>query len=349
MERNLKKLCLTLKFSNNILPSLSLIYLFFILLFCCNNRELSNETLKGESKYFDSILYENNRNWLFYFFNDSTLIEVDFLTKEERTILNIRESQGSDSNMNNKIQFVYMNGSNFVLKIDQMNFSKGEFLNSKYYLFNKTINMLSSLSKENYNFSWMPPYWINENSFILLNKKTKLIEGINNEAVFLDILKFTIQDSILCDIIPVDLPSPSCQWQDSLKMLFLISDYSASSQDNVKVFDSAGLRDITSKEFQIYNSNKTTKSESINNSMVGLVQPEYTLNNNTEIYLNNRIVRITKSNCTQPTWLSDFNLFLWQEDDFTANLKTFIMDIYGHYSFWHSGTYCGRIKKENVN
>jgi hypothetical protein len=69
------------------------------------------------------------------------------------------------------------------------------------------------------------------------------------------------------------------------------------------------------------------------------------------IFLNTDLVRVSDGSMSKPTWDSDLRLFIWHEDKTSAPYRygALQMDSEGHYRFWHTGAFWGKIPKGTDN
>lgn len=314
----------------------------------------------GENQQFDFLIEKVNKEWIFLFERDRTIVTTDIYGEDYSTLLNIKEVTGEK----NAFILGYSSispgydyfATNYRIKLDNDDrIDKVLILNLRNDDF---IDILPEISE--YKLAWdNPPVWLSDDVFLV--KMHKFTTNAHSEEIIY--IRYDIHDLSSEDYIAlVRCPHAKTFFKDTNTLLL-----SNNCQYNSPIYaiDTNGLRLASEKEKNYYEyyyedcfqnildgnclNHKLFEFPNVKIERVvgfGFFDPfgnAYEINRNRfNVYLKEDIVRISDEYMDyEPIWEEELGLFIWHEGNIT-----YFMDEHGHYHKWFQGEYVGALEKE---
>ena len=357
------------KQKNTILLLIIIVICVFLFCTCCGaafalwylpfDPESPSATELGENPDFDTLF--ENEDWLYLFAEGNQIIVTDITGTYESIVLDIVEAT-HDTNAK-------LYASNFTISPDgnHLAFDYSTIRSSDNQSYSPQIVLILDLeSREVYTISLeledykrdstRPTYWLSPTVFLVKMHRFSDSDASTEEEAF---LRFDLQDIDNPQVIAVGNCNLGVMQESPNALLQSCNGLNAKGHWELLAFDIDGIREPTQEEIAYHEQCKGLWlseyecTKHLNTETAAMVETEAVTGNMVEgfgrwfknnwnrqyIYLNGELVRVTdKSVIAKPLWDPDIHLFTWLD-----NCSTYQMDIEGHFRFWHTGDYIGKI------
>jgi hypothetical protein len=321
-------------------------------------------TQLGKEPAFDELLASDNEKWLFLFERENKIVATDIYGGNEKVVLDITTAT---NNVNSELLHESISPDGRFLAVNYFNErDQSDYWNppiGKLIIFDLKSGTVENIptALEGFEFDWISPvYWLSSNIILAKMHRFPGKDMFSEEVRY---LRYDLHNLESFEVIKFDPCSLTTTMTLDSHVLLLASDCDFVTQSTVYAIDTRGKRSATYDEFiyfdryysDCYGNESCVQNLSSRDGSRIKVEPvigdvfdgwgRWYENNRSRnnIYLDNKLVRITDTGGEDIFWDSDLKLFMWAEID----SQNYYMDNQGHYRDWYKSIYIGKIPKDN--
>ncbi len=336
-------------------------------------------TPPGKSREFDEHLAELDDKWLFLFVEQGKILVSDINGSNDKVLLDIAQEMGGKQEVEYEAGSVSPNGDHAAILCGMID--PGDYWPSVYEILlidvkGRSLKIITP-DKQDYLYSFGAVYWLSEDSFIVSHDFETGLRWISTggiNATFASLLlhyrlgEISNPKSVEVRARGYDSPYPRPSVFDETSRAVIFMPPVGGHGGKLKAYDSNGLRSATDQETERFDTLSTADAYvRAARDNVPSISVKFVARNRwpvrilrfirvpqppkCQIRLGGRIARVTDSwvwpyeLAAAPKWDNDLELFVWQELDVGSGMRSYYMDQKGHYRFWRSGSYVGKVPR----